>query len=466
MPIDYTGTRPTSAQATALMRRINVVEDFDISGAVTSSQIAYIHYDTSSGNIYLQMDNTNDSAHVIIIDQSLNYISTIPSPAGYDGQAKGIFMYNGDIYNRLIIGGVTKFMKYASGGWTDLPTANTEFYNDGGISPSHQMTSDDAGSFYTTIIETNPSTGISDGKLLTFNSSGVLIASAYLNISGEFSGTYPVQRCVIAIDDDGNLLTKVTTNRSGAVEGWFFRYTTAGVLVQNSFTDIIPVDMLKDTYTGNSGLYVDLTTGVFFRQQSGDTDRFNKNGTAKTSIGISRLSKDNDLDTIFYEPAGAQPSAYFTISKADFDGVFVDSADIYPIEYDRTPYVQSTFYRYPDRGLTTNEETLGTPDAGVSVPASGALLTLTNGDIHRPHYAELDDMRIALRAVAPFYINAVTGNDFVSSGVSADNIFTVAIDAGQSYWTTPTVGSRERMRVTDFSDIDLVLETLEASALA
>jgi len=127
---------------------------------------------------------------------------------------------------------------------------------------------------------------------------------------------------------------------------------------------------------------------------------------------------------------------------------------------------QTEFFRYPDPGALTNPESLGTPDGGVTIPATNALQYLTNGKRHSPHHGMLADMRVAIETLAPYYLNASTGNAYNTDQADADNIFHVAIQELQYDWTTPGEVAKQMMRATDFSDIDLLLTQLEGSGLS
>lgn len=131
----------------------------------------------------------------------------------------------------------------------------------------------------------------------------------------------------------------------------------------------------------------------------------------------------------------------------------------YIMSYDIDDTNVTQWYRYPTPLSDTGKVSLGTPDFGVSVPTSSAL----QGYI--PHYYELRDIRNALEAVCVNYKNPATGNAYNLTASSADNIFTVAIDSGQDDWTTPSVTHGEMITDEHWTDIELVLDQLEASEL-
>jgi hypothetical protein len=297
-----------------------------------------------------------------------------------------------------------------------------------------------------------------DYKLVAYNSDGSGEAVIVTIDSTSTTIGDPVQLDYIEIFSDDTFIVSVANYNA---ENEARRYQKNGTLLKtydlpNSGGFMRGVvlssdEMITGTITGNSLIVPPLNLGLY------DIDG-NFLSSTSFSRGLDDAVEDENGNLYWCPAASGLPST--TIIKS----IVTD---------DPEPgyYTETEFFRYPDRGAVTNPESLGTPNAGVSVPVTGALLTLTNGDKHRPHAQTINDMRGAAATLAPYYINAVTGNAFVASGVSADNIFTVAIDAAQSSWTTainsstvtPTTG---RMKSTDFSDIDLVLIKLEASALA
>ena len=203
--------------------------------------------------------------------------------------------------------------------------------------------------------------------------------------------------------------------------------------------------------------------------------------------------------------------------------VFVTGNDGAKITKHNPTSTQTTWYRYPTPGNDTGKVTLGTVDFGFSVPSDTVLTGF------RPHYFELRDMRTAIEALAISYYYPVesgtatstsasklvdSGQNFddtvavgdvvsnttdsvsatvlvidsattlslssdifvsgetyeiktnlVVSGSVNNNLFTIAIGTVTD-WTTPTITHLDRIRETEYSDIESVLTILEASSLA
>ncbi len=85
----------------------------------------------------------------------------------------------------------------------------------------------------------------------------------------------------------------------------------------------------------------------------------------------------------------------------------------------------------------TEKITAGTPDGGVAIPTVDALspgnLFVDGADSITDHIL---GMRIAIEALAPFYVNAVTGNPFNFINLSDDNLIKVAMGNRTKYGAT------------------------------
>jgi hypothetical protein len=160
-----------------------------------------------------------------------------------------------------------------------------------------------------------------------------------------------------------------------------------------------------------------------------------------------------------------RPLASAHIDGDDFKAYGINHVSTSEYRISHTPLdsttggTQTTWYQYPTPATDTGKITLGTPNAGLSVPTDTALQGL------RPHYFELRDMRDAIESVALDYENPATATAYTLT-VGTDNIFRIAIDSGQDDWTTATVTHKDRIREDYYSDIESVLTQLEQSALA
>jgi len=134
------------------------------------------------------------------------------------------------------------------------------------------------------------------------------------------------------------------------------------------------------------------------------------------------------------------------------------------------PFSEAPFYAY----TTTTKTSLGTPDGGVSVPALQALCQSDKAaDICPDH---IEDMRDAIETLAPYYINAATGNPFNWTASSADNLYYVAMGDRTEYGATGGAAydwtrTKAAMIGSPPYDIDIgevreCIDVLQASALA
>ena len=93
---------------------------------------------------------------------------------------------------------------------------------------------------------------------------------------------------------------------------------------------------------------------------------------------------------------------------------------------------QTEFHSY----TTTAATSLGTPDGGVSVPATNALKPAPDGNNADLIPRHIIDMRTAIETLAPYFTNAITGNPFNWTASSADNLYYVALGDRSHYGAT------------------------------
>jgi hypothetical protein len=88
---------------------------------------------------------------------------------------------------------------------------------------------------------------------------------------------------------------------------------------------------------------------------------------------------------------------------------------------------QTTFYRHPNRGVTTGKVSLGTPDGGVAIPS---LTSLTG---YRPSVFELTDMRTAIEG------EAQNRGKLIDSGTTTSTTTNKLIQTGQNFTSTVAI---------------------------
>jgi len=466
MPINYTGTRIQSAQGTALMKRINALETV-IAGTRWSEVPTQIVYDSvytnsagkitcdNSGNFYLNINNGS----------TLGTSSRV-SKVNYDGTVytEAFILYDIADSGDDSVGTVLDLRANSSALWVanqppfdpvDLTTnlSCLKKFNLSGVEQAH--------------VERSPSVGINAYgyhfvDILSDNSIVAVwrqrISSPFSNIwriytytsSGgsetlvkEFSLAGNLDTIVsLTVNDDDNILVTVYTDATSSY--MTYRYDSGGTLLSS-----LSATRFYYAYTGNE-YFADVPATPAYNVFDITGNGLEYKDFDTLSLSPLDYTEDENNNFIFLNNDGGTDRSVWKFTEVSADRSFEET----------------TFYRYPDRGVKTNPESLGTPDGGVSVPATGALQYLTSGVRHIPHYGTLEDMRTAVETLAPYYANPTTGNAYNLTNPSNDNIFYVAIDNSQYDWTTPAIAPKQAMRATDFSDIDLILEQLEASSLA
>jgi hypothetical protein len=471
MPITYENTRITSAKATDLMARINALESvvgadrYQETNTVIVGPASYIGTLITcdrSGALYAASNNGTTSGvsrriskyeyDGTVIDEDFILYGAGATGDGTISQVLAIDADENSLWVVNYISGTESSLKkfdldtgaevseIKRSPTTTATPATAASYSDVQILPDGSVAciyGEEAGSFGTS--EETKSVFVYTGGVGTES-----VVYSYTQSPRLLPRTFITNLCA---NDAGNLIFTVRLNSGNPVA---YRYSTGGALL-----DTIPKSgtgtpsnpqgfnypfhcFVGDLVMAGSGSTL-FDEGIY--QQNGDY-------VEDVSIDSSNDQKDCTEDenyNLYFTTFGASG----TIKKKLYSGGFLD---------------QSEFYRYPDAGAKTNPESLGTPDGGVTIPASGALQYLTNGTRHRPHYGTLEDMRVAIETVAPYYLNALTGNPYNTTLEDPDNIFGIAI---LSYdWTTPGEVPKQMMRATDFSDMDLVLTELEGASLA
>lgn len=448
MPIDYSQKRPLSADMTALMRRINAVEDgvriprWSSGGVLFTSKPASNLSCDFSGFIYISTAGNIDKLAYSGGSDVVGLVSTGNVNGQHSTDANTLWTPEGNELIKYDLDGVellriTKIFPPPSQAQDVNKYWEVQHFSGGGIVAIYQHFDNSSGNLRRFDVRTYNSDGTGETTILS-ETHNIGAENKFANI-------------VINEDDEIIISTIVSGVRTSK------RFNRTGTLL-----DTIPTPV-SDGFDRQHAILSGNEITTFGSAGIKTMDVFDQDGTLiYTTDDLDMGASANYFNSIVDENG----NLYYTTRVI---GTLANTFTSTAVSSDGF-YVQSEFFRYPDRGANTNSESLGTPDGGVSIPASGALLTLSSGQVHRPHAQTLNDMRAALESVAPFYINGATGNPFVVSGASADNIFTVAISAVTD-WTSPTVTSASvtpatsRMRVTDMSDMDLVLIELEASDL-
>lgn len=242
---------------------------------------------------------------------------------------------------------------------------------------------------------------------------------------------------------------------------------------------------VEGTGDGEFGLPVSVgSDGTFIYVCDRNTDnrvqKFTTTGTFQIKWGAtgSGDGEFTQLDRIL----GYNSEIYVSDAPADRIQVF-DTDGVFVRKWGATGSalgVASTeFFGYQ---IGAAKVSLGTPDGGVAVPALAALVkqsisgdgVFVNGSDWLPeHYI---DMRDAIEALAPFYVNVVTGNPFNWTDLSADNLYFKAMgdrtkygaSGGAAYDWTHDLTALRNDHVPydiDIGEPEECIALLEASAL-
>lgn len=199
-----------------------------------------------------------------------------------------------------------------------------------------------------------------------------------------------------AVLSDGDLYVFDTTNKK------IIRYTTAGAFV----------DEYALSYSVSSGLFVE---GQFDSQE-----RLHVGGGGDTLSVSYCFDKTGNLLFTYQSD-----SDDWGLDQYDSSHQWTGSIVNVYAEQSGT-YSQTAFSLYTNRGAAVS---LGTPDAGVSVPTPYALSDYPAW-LHPQHIV---DMRTAIQAMASYFDNPTTGNPYNFTDGSADNLYRVAMGDRKAY---------------------------------
>ncbi len=285
---------------------------------------------------------------------------------------------------------------------------------------------------------------------------------------GEFDGPRG-----IAIDSSGDIYVADDGNHR------IQKFTNAGTFLAEFGTEgssdgqldspvAVGIDAVGNIYVGESNNFriSKFTSAHAFvlkwgTSGSGDGQFSSLNGLAISSAGFVYVSDGGANDRI---------------QKFDLLGIFIRKFGngIVPnpaaIEIDES-FEQTEWFKY-----TPSAVSLGVSDGGVSIPALDAL------DAGAAFVApdHVTDVRVAVELLAPFFINAVTGDPFNWNGAQADSLYRLALgdrdtDPSDFGFSSPSPADDwdrmlAEMEVGGIWDIDigelgLCLTLLEASAI-
>ena len=524
------GDRITGARTTGFMRRINALEAhpiptataYDLDSHSTTLRARGFEIDTTNGDIWIGGYDLGVKGH-ILQRSDLTVTKLIDTYPGSDTKfARQLHYFDGNLYGADVAG--TKYRySISSDTWTTLASADVDFVR---VSvptfrnPRAYMTHDGSDWY-----------GVSgDHTIDKFNTSGVSQSTITLD---EPNPTPPDQWILEAFgfDDDGNIVAINSHNDTDIDEydSYISRYDSTGTLITGSFTGGADSIKIIDAAAGNGGdvflrIAINASDGRFVisevepdNNDFGKTESYDKDG-----VEIGTIDVDGIVVSIAYYDSEIYVATRGTGGVTTMY-VFDKDADLQiakEIFVHNDPSAQTTWHRYPRHDSDVGKVSLGTPDAGVTIPS------LTGLDGFRPHNLELNDMRDALETesgrrgvqvetgtTTSTTANKLvqTGQDFLTTVIAGDtvrnttdttnttvsavdsdttlslnddimvsgddyiilspyiisvgtkNIFRNAIDAGQDDWTTETVESDSRIKEDYYSDIDDVLTELESA---
>jgi hypothetical protein len=442
------GDRITSARTCGLMRRINALENV-LTGTEGTSNTPIGSYNMGAitGVTDFMRDNLDGNLYINMQDGDPNVIYKLPvSLTGGSGLiTQGTDRSNNEVWNCQFFdvrNNVMVISSFVAASQSD--SGDKEFYLD------------------------------------LFSTTGTFISQVHGDSDASFPHTIP--QAVGILSDGTTVCAAVRHNSSSSV--------SYGFLLGSSFTETsnIPINPTKALIVGNDDSFFMAAEGSGFIDDGAVfSRRFNSNGTTSLSstsapsggfssmlgankiisrvgVGDWAIFSTNDLSQVDTTNFSFNDTYHSVIVGADGDwyailnntiGVGSSNPDIRRHTMTAT---QTTWYHHPTPDTDTGKTTLGTVDYGYSVPVDAALVGL------RPHYFELRDMRDALETVAVLYENPATAAAYTLTA-GTNNIFRLAIDSGQDDWTTATITHSDRIRETDYSDIEAVLTQLELSAL-
>ncbi len=454
------GDRIGSARTAGFMRRINALEDHPVLASPLDGISSFaITARKDNNNMYIGDNITSGSVGYRFNNRSAPTQRLEDFPGAKASFPDEIAYFEDTLYTSY---SATEMFKYniGSDSWGSASTPSSEFlkymYSAGASIRSFRVYPNSGKMFHRK--HTVSSGGRPSDTILGFDDDGSLVQTITLGDDG--SGDILGSECVGFAFDGSDILTIHTSSAVGSFI--IAKYTSSGVVISGSFggSDYITTTLSPTVASYLCQVFKHLVSGNIIAQVNNTFGSYSASGSvnfegslaANSSRELSVFSDIFIVDTFVNGAAGntARVNIY------DKDLVFVRSFILN--HHDASTATQKEFFSYPTPASDTGKVSLGTPDAGLSIPANTALQGL------RPHYLELRDMRTAIESVATGYENPATSSAYTTSA-GVNNIFHVAIDSGQDDWTTATVTHKDRIREDYYNDIALVLTQLEQSAL-
>jgi len=432
------GDRITGERSTAIMRRINALEAqprptttaYEMDPRTSSNGLVI----DSNGHIFLggYKDATIDELHVFdTTDLSPLRLST-EYPGTEGGWPLEHNLLGGDIYWQDYSAGTPTSYKYSISGdsWTEMTSSDSEF----DLPFSKSIIKNDGTDLF---INT------SAHAIKRFNTSGVEQGTITLDDPSNLDTNDSWVISDFDFDDDGNIVVSIflDDDSESVVAVYIFRYDTSGNEISSSFgvSDFISLgdtdadghdsdqtlSVIVNRETNNDGYFLLAYLNASIGTVDWDSRSYNKTGTELGTISSLNMETENIRGASYYED-----EIYFFEEGGSVLRVYNNTGTLQreSFIFAHTEPSQTTFYRHPNRGSTTGKVSLGTPDKGVSVPATTAL------DGYRPSAFEPTDMRGAIGD------EAVDRFQEYDSGTTTSTTANKLVQTGQNFTSTIEIG--------------------------
>lgn len=421
MANDYAGQPTYSKHVTELMRRINALEAATISQRLVSTGLDDPHFIDSNAagtEIYVSSLGTQkihrfSSAGVLINEWTVNISGyTLGRGLCYESGVDRIFVsaLRAEGSTFPLVAAYSRDGVYDSVLSQSIQDANAEYTNVAGIYP---LRIDESTLHLVLALDSDSETG--NGVLAHQVGVGTVWAR-YISDWVPYGITY--------IPDDDH---------------WFFSVPLSGYVLRY---EVGPPSNLIFMKGGIAiyGIYYDVVSGHFFCYVENGVNEYSYNRDSTPHFTLVK----------FY-PAFSSSRSFGDVKM--INGILhVSNSDV-PSGIETTG--QTTFYAYTS---PTARVSLGTPDAGVSVPAINALSPSDKNAGYYPNH--ILDMRTRVQALAPFFKNVTTGNRFNWTASSSDNLYYKAMGDRTKYGATggakyDWTRTEAQMIATALYDIDI-----------
>ena len=265
----------------------------------------------------------------------------------------------------------------------------------------------------------------------------------------------------VALDSSGNIYTveyNLNAGPPGEIEYYCIKYDSGGDYVGQFYLDF-PGQFFGSTKTSVLGFDINANNDLYFIVSFKPIStsyfeyflaRYNTAGTRQWYKTITPAAQTGTGDAAGYNALDSENDLWCWEQDATIP-------QDYLVKYDMA---QTEFLAYTSPTAGT---TFGTPDGGVAIPGLEALSAAGLDAIVADQH--MIDVRNRIEALAPWYVNVITGNPFNWTGASADNLFYVSMGGGYD-WTI----ANDDLAGSPTYDIDInearqCLDTLLASTL-